>query len=228
MFPEARMARTRILLALGLAAPLLATGCALNAPPSPPPPMARPAAFIPLGLGASYLGSDLIGGHKARAAKMKAAKIRPLAASAAAGYMARAERELRAQTAGIGVDVIRLGDNILIRVPAALTFNSASSEIRPQFDGTLTELARTLKQYDQSYVDVFAHTDTTGSEQFNLSLSQKRATAVAAFLGKRGVTRARIASKGLGEAAPLYPLDQTEDQQAANRRVEIRLVPYTG
>jgi flagellar motor protein MotB len=38
----------------------------------------------------------------------------------------------------------------------------------------------------------------------------------------------RIASKGLGETAPLYPNDQSEDQRAANRRVEIRLVPYRG
>ena len=219
------MARYRILVAIGLAAPLLATACATFAP-QPPPPMVRPAAFIPLGLGASYLGAEVIGGRKARAAKMRAAKIRPLTPTAAYGYMARAERELRAQTAGIGVDILRLGDSILIRVPASLTFNSNSAEVRPQFDGTLTELARTLKQFNQTYVDVFAHTDTTGSPQYNLALSQKRASAVGAFLGSRGVARARVASKGLGETAPLYPLDQSEGQRAANRRVEIRLVPY--
>ena len=44
---------------------------------SPPPPLVRPAAFTPLGLNAPYLYADVIGGHKARAAKMKAAKIRP-------------------------------------------------------------------------------------------------------------------------------------------------------
>jgi len=220
------MGRYRILLAFGFAAPLLATACALNAPA--PPPMARPAAFIPLGLGASYLGADVIGGRKARAAKMRAAKIRPLS-SDVGSYMARAERELRAQTAGIGVDILPIGDSsILIRVPAALTFNSNSADVRPQFAGTLTELARTLKQYNQAYVDVFAHTDTSGTPQANLALSQKRASAVATFLGSRGVTRARIASKGLGETAPLYPDDQSEDQRAANRRVEIRLVPYRG
>ena len=190
--------------------------------------MARPAAFIPLGLGASYLGADVIGGRKSRATKMRAAKIKPLSSAEAAAYMARAARELQAQTAGIGVDVLRLGDSLLIRVPAALTFNSNSAEVRPQFAGTLTELARTLKQYNRTYVDVFAHTDTSGSPQGNLALSQKRATAVATFLGGRGVARARIASKGLGETAPLYPLDQTEEQRAANRRVEIRLVAYRG
>jgi outer membrane protein OmpA-like peptidoglycan-associated protein len=208
-----------------IAASFLATGCATS---PPPPPLVRPASFTPLGLGAGYLSADVIGGRKARAAKMKAAKIKPLTAGGAYTYMADAERELRAQTAGIGVDVLRLGDSILIRVPAALTFNSNSADVRPQFAGTLTELARTLKQFNQSYVDVYAHTDTTGTPQGNLALSQKRATAVAAFLGGRGVARARIASKGLGESAPLYAVDQTEDQRAANRRVEIRLVPYRG
>jgi outer membrane protein OmpA-like peptidoglycan-associated protein len=221
------MRRFRVLLAGALAASFLTTGCATsNAPP--PPPMVRPASFIALGLSAGYLSADVIGGRKARAAKMKAAKIKPLTSAAAYGYIARADAELRAQTAGIGVDVLRIGDGILIRVPAALTFNSNSAEVRPQFAGTLTELARTLKQFNQTYVDVYAHTDTTGTPQANLALSQKRATAVAAFLGGRGVARARIASRGLGEASPLYANDVTEDQRAANRRVEIRLVPYRG
>jgi outer membrane protein OmpA-like peptidoglycan-associated protein len=221
------MRRISVLLAPTIVAVLLSAGCSTG-PSVPPPPLVRPAAFTPLGLGAGYLSADVISGRKARAAKMKAAKIRPLTSGGAYGYMAQAERELRAQTAGIGVDVLRLGDGILIRVPAALTFNSNSAEVRPQFAGTLTELARTLKQFNQSYVDVYAHTDTTGTPQANLALSQRRATAVAAFLGGRGVARVRIASTGLGEAAPLYAVDQTEDQRAANRRVEIRLVPYRG
>jgi outer membrane protein OmpA-like peptidoglycan-associated protein len=195
---------------------------------APPPPLPRPAAFIPLGLGAAYVSGDVIGGHKARAAKMKGAKIRPLGPTAAADYLARADRELRAQTAGIGVDVIRVGDGILIRIPAALTFDSNSAAIRPQFDATLNEVARTVKVFNQTYVDVFAHTDTSGSAEYNASLSQKRANAVAAFLGSHGVARARIASKGLGETVPLYPLEQSESQRAANRRVEIRLVAYRG
>jgi outer membrane protein OmpA-like peptidoglycan-associated protein len=188
----------------------------------------RPAIFTALGLSAAYLNGDVIGGRAARAAKMRAAKIRPLGPAAAAAYMARAEQQLRVQTAGIGIDVIRLGDGILIRVPAALTFDPGSAVVKPQIAGTLTELARTLKVFNQTYVDVLAHTDTSGTPQVNLALSQKRATAAAAFLSSRGVAKARVASRGLGEAAPLYNPDTTPDQQAANRRVEIRLVPYRG
>lgn len=216
-------------LALGMVAALLTvSGCAMNplAPPPPPPPIVRPAIFTALGLSAVYLNGDIIGGRKARAAKMRSAGIRPLGPAALGAYMSRAEQEFRTQTAGIGIDVIRLGDGLLVRIPAALTFNSNSSEIRPQFDATLLEVARTVKKYNQTYVDVYAHTDTTGSPEYNLALSQKRATAVGAFLSGHGVARARIAAKGYGEAAPLYNPDPTEDQQAANRRVEIRLVPF--
>ena len=221
------MSRFRILIALGLCAPIFAAaGCSMGSAPPPPPTVARPSAFIPLGLGASYLASGAIGGQAARAAKMRAAKIRPLTSAAASDYVARAERDLRSQTVGIGVDVIRVGNGLLIRIPATLTFDSGSSTIKPQFDATLSEVARTLKAYNQSMVDVLAHTDTTGSPEHNLALSQKRATAVAAFLAARGVARARIATKGMGEAAPLYSPDDTETERAANRRVEIRLIPY--
>jgi outer membrane protein OmpA-like peptidoglycan-associated protein len=192
------------------------------------PPPVRPAAFTALGVTAAYLNGDVIGGSRARSAKMRAAKIRPLNPAMAPSYMYRAAQELRSQTAGIGIDVIQLPDGVLIRVPAIMTFDPGSAAIKPQIDATLRELARTLKTYDQTYVDVLAHTDLSGSPQGNLALSQKRAAAAAAFLGSRGVAKARIASRGLGEAAPLYPVETSEADKAANRRIEIRLVPYRG
>jgi outer membrane protein OmpA-like peptidoglycan-associated protein len=204
---------------------LTALAACSTAPP-PAPVIPRPAEFTPLGLGAAYLSGDVISGRKARAAKLRAAKIKPLTASGAAQYLASMDNELRAQTAGIGVDVLRVGDSILIRIPASLTFDSGSSTVKPQFDATLKEVARTVRTRNQSFVDVLAHTDTSGSPQVNLALSQKRASAVATYLSGHGVAKARIASKGYGETAPLYNPDVTEDQKAANRRVEIRLVPY--
>jgi outer membrane protein OmpA-like peptidoglycan-associated protein len=193
-----------------------------------PPPMMRPAAFTPLGVGAPYLSGDVIGGRRARAAKMRAAKASVLSPYAAASYMANLDRELRQQTAGIGLDVLRLGNSIVIRVPATFTFDPGSAVVKPQTDATLLEIARTVKTNKQTYVDVLAHTDTTGTPQGNQALSEKRAAAVAAYLAKHGVGRARLASRGYGESLPLYNPDVTETQKAANRRIEIRLVPYTG
>ena len=85
--------------------------------------------------------------------------------AAVGGYMYRAEQELRSQTAGIGIDVVRLPDGILVRVPAVMTFDPGSAAIKPQIDATLTEVARTLKTFNQTYVDVLAHSDTSGTRQ---------------------------------------------------------------
>lgn len=194
----------------------------------PPAPIVRAAAFIPLGINAPYLYGDVIGGRKSRSAKMRAAKIHPLRPGLAPSYMATLDSELRQQTAGIGLDVLNLGNMIVIRIPAALTFDEGSSAVKPEFDATLHEIARTVKTRSQTYVDVFAHTDLSGTPQVNQALSDKRAAAVASYLASHGVSRARIASRGLGETAPLYNPETSDAQKAANRRVEIRLVPYTG
>lgn len=202
---------------------ILASACSTG---GPPPVVAPPANFVPLGLGAPYLSGDVVSGRKARTTKMRAAKIRALTHATAPSYMANLEGELRRQTAGIGLDVLRVGESLVIRIPAALTFDPGSAVVKPQFDATLLEIARTVKTQNQTFVDVLAHTDTSGTPQVNQALSQKRASAVASYLSRHGVSSARIASKGYGETAPLYNPDVTEQQKAANRRVEIRLVPF--
>jgi outer membrane protein OmpA-like peptidoglycan-associated protein len=169
---------------------------------------------------------DVIGGYRARAAKMRAAKIRPLRPAEVPVYMANLETELRQQTAGIGLDVLNVGGSIVIRIPATFTFDEGSAAVKATTDATLLEIARTVKTRNRTFVDVLAHTDTTGSPEVNKALSQRRAAAVASYLAGHGVSRARIASEGLGESAPLYNPEQNDTQRAANRRIEIRLVPY--
>src|SRR5437763_8313938 len=212
----------RSLKAVFLSCSLLAVaGCET----APPPPVVRPAAFIPLGVGAAYLNADVIGGYRARAAKMRAAKIRALSPAAVPGYMADLDRELRQQTAGIGLDVLNLGNSIVIRIPATFTFDPGSAAVKPQTDATLLEIARTVKTRKQAFVVVLAHNDTTGDPQGNQALSDKRAAAVAAYLAGHGVARARIASRGLGAAAPMYHHDLTDTQTDAKRRRAPRLTP---
>jgi outer membrane protein OmpA-like peptidoglycan-associated protein len=171
---------------------------------------------------------DVIGGYRARAAKMRAAKIRPLTPAEVPAYMADLETELRRQTAGIGLDVLNVGGAIVIRIPAAFTFDEGSATVKGTTDATLLEISRTVKTRNRTFVDVLAHTDLTGSPQVNQALSDRRAAAVASYLAGHGVSRARIASKGLGETAPLYNPELSDTQRAANRRIEIRLVPYRG
>jgi outer membrane protein OmpA-like peptidoglycan-associated protein len=193
-----------------------------------PPPVVVPASFQPLGVSAPYLLSDVIGGQKARAAKMRATKIRPLTPYEVGPYMADLDAELRRQTAGIGLDVLQVGGSIVIRIPATFTFDPGSAAVKATTDATLLEIARTVKTRNRTFVDVLAHTDTSGSPQTNAALSEKRAAAVATYLAGHGVAKARIASRGYGESAPLYNPEADETQKAGNRRIEIRLVPYRG
>lgn len=191
-----------------------------------PPPAPVPASFTPLGVSAPYLMGDVIGGYRARAAKMRAAKIRPLTPGEVPAYMADLETQLRQQTAGIGLDVLNVGGSIIIRIPAAFTFEEGSATVKGTTDATLLEISRTVKTRNRTFVDVLAHTDMTGSPQINQALSDRRAAAVATYLAGHGVSKARIASRGLGESAPLYNPEANDTQRAANRRIEIRLVPY--
>jgi outer membrane protein OmpA-like peptidoglycan-associated protein len=207
----------------------LIIGCgiaAITACQTAPPPMAVPASFTPRGITAPYLMGEVIGGYKARSAKMRAAKIKPLTPYEIAPYMADLDSELRRQTAGIGLDVLQVGGSIIVRIPATFTFDTGSASVKATTDATLLEIARTVKTRNRTFVDVLAHTDTTGSPEGNKALSDKRAAAVATYLANHGVTKARIASRGLGETAPLYNPETSETQKAANRRIEIRLVPY--
>ncbi|HKP33267.1 MAG TPA: OmpA family protein [Sphingomicrobium sp.] len=217
------MVSNRTFKALVIGAALAAIAACRSAPP---PPVVVPAAFRPLGTSAPYLLGDVIGGHKTRAAKMRAAKIRPLGPTEVGAYMMELDSELRRQTAGIGLDVLQVGGSIVVRIPATFTFDTGSAAVKATTDATLLEIARTVKTRNRTFVDVLAHTDSTGSPQTNQALSDKRAAAVASYLAGHGVAKARIASKGLGETTPLYNPETTETQRAANRRIEIRLVPY--
>lgn len=206
-----------ILTLLGSALLAATAGCS-SSPGRYVAPIATPVAAP------AYVQAEVIGGYEARAKKARAAKVKALGADSVADFVSRAEIDLRRQTAGTGVDVIRSGERILLRVPANLTFDSGKADIKPQAYSTLTEIALTLKRFDQSLVDVLGHTDSTGAEPTNLTLSQRRADAVAAYLRNRGVGAGRIAAKGFGEAHPIAD-NGNDEGRAANRRVEIRVVP---
>jgi outer membrane protein OmpA-like peptidoglycan-associated protein len=175
-----------------------------------------------LGTGAGAL----VGGSRNRTEMIVGAGIGALAGGAAGAYMDKQERELRAKTAGTDVQVVRQGDEILLNIPSGITFATNSYSIAPQFQTTLNDVASTLATYNQTYIDVYGHTDSTGSDAINLPLSRNRAEAVANYLAGRGVTRARIGTQGFGSSQPIASNDTVEGRQQ-NRRVEIKIVPLT-
>jgi outer membrane protein OmpA-like peptidoglycan-associated protein len=173
-----------------------------------------------------YLLGDLIGGKSDRTEKILGAGIGAVAGAGVGYYMDEQEKKLRQQTAGTGVNVIREGDNLVLDMPSGITFGVDSSTVQPGFQATLDKVATTLTQYEKTYVDVMGHTDSTGSDAYNQSLSERRASSVSSYLTSRGVQSARLATKGYGESQPKAS-NIDEAGRAANRRVEIRLVPVT-
>ena len=161
---------------------------------------------------------------------MRAAKIAPLSPAAAPAYLGELEGELRRQTAGIGLDVLRVGNSIVIRIPAALTFDANSAAVKPQFDATLREIARTVKTRNQTYRRCLRAQRPVGLGQVQSgAVGQARGGGRAPILSRHGVAKARIASRGLRRDARRSTIPETsETEKAANRRVEIRLVPYPG
>lgn len=176
------------------------------------------------GVVGGYLLGDILGGRNDRTAKIVGAGLGGLAGAGIGYYMDEQEKKLREQTAGTGVDVTREGDNLILNMPSNVTFAVDSSAIQPNFQETLGGVANTLSQYEKSYVDIFGHTDSTGSDAYNQSLSERRASSVANFLSNSGVQRARLATQGFGESQPVAT-NSTEEGRAANRRVEIKIVP---
>jgi outer membrane protein OmpA-like peptidoglycan-associated protein len=171
---------------------------------------------------------DLVGGRSDRTAKIIGAGVGAIAGGAASAYMDRQEADLRRQTAGTGVDVIRQGDDLILRMPSGITFPVDSYAIQPQFQSTLDQVGQTLTSYSSTYIDVLGHTDSTGSDAYNQTLSERRAQSVADYLSMRGVAPARIGVRGFGETQPIASND-TEGGPAQDRPVgvEIKLVPVT-
>ena len=173
-----------------------------------------------------YLLGDIVGGRNDRTEKLLGAGIGGLAGAGIGAYMDKQERDLRARTAGTDVQVTRQGDNLVLNIPSGITFAYDSANVQPQFQRTLDQVAETLAQYNETYIDVYGHTDSTGSDAYNQDLSERRAGSVASYLESRGVQSARIGTRGFGETQPIASND-TDAGRAANRRVEIKIVPIT-
>jgi outer membrane protein OmpA-like peptidoglycan-associated protein len=207
-----------------IAATMVATAACTTNPYTGQREISRTAVGAVLGAGAGYLAGDIVGGRNDRAERIIGTGIGALAGGAIGAYMDRQEAQLRRQTAGTGVDIIRQGDELLLRMPSGITFDFDSFAVRPEFRATLDQVAQTLVSHPQTYVDVLGHTDSVGTAAYNQRLSEQRARAVADHLSARGVNPARVAIRGYGLTMPIASND-TDAGRAQNRRVEVKIVP---
>lgn len=121
-----------------------------------------------------------------------------------------------------GAQVERVGEGIKITFDSGLMFDIDSYNLKPSTRENLAELSKTLKKYDDTNVLIEGHTDNTGAQDHNLSLSDRRAESVAAFLKDKGVKGKRITTEGYGEGQPIASNNTTDGRQQ-NRRVEVAI-----
>lgn len=216
--------KTRIIVAVTVAS--LGVAACVTDPNTGQQGMTRAGGGALAGAGAGALLGALLGGRNNRAEVLIGTGIGAIAGASIGGYMDKQERELRARTAGTGIEVERQGDDINLKLPSGITFDFNSASVKPEFRPALNQVAQTLASYQSTFVDISGHTDSVGTVEINQRLSEQRAQSVADYLSYQGVARPRIATRGFGKSMPIASND-TEEGRAQNRRVEIKLSPVT-
>ena len=219
------MMKPRLFVSVAAAASLLTVSACVTDPNTGQRKVSRAAIG---GVGGTVLGGLLGGVIGGRAGRIIGAGLGGVAGGVVGYRMDQQIRQLREATAGSGVDVTETdnGSAILVNLPDGVTFDVGSYSLKPEFRATLDSVAQNLVQNPSSLIDVYGHTDSTGSDAYNQTLSENRARTVANYLASKGVSAARVRSQGFGESMPIAD-NATEDGRRRNRRVEIKIVPIS-
>lgn len=118
--------------------------------------------------------------------------------------------------------VERVGEGINVTFNSGVLFGFDKSDLTSQAQSNIQELANVLNKYPDTQVRVEGHTDDTGADAYNYSLSERRAKAVANYLVSRGVASSRVQTFWYGETQPKVAND-SEANRAQNRRVEFAI-----
>jgi outer membrane protein OmpA-like peptidoglycan-associated protein len=116
--------------------------------------------------------------------------------------------------------VYRVGEGIIVEFNDNILFGFDQSTLNENSKLNLNQLVAVLNKYPDTNIEVQGHTDNTGTNTYNMSLSKRRASAVTTYIKNLGIASNRTSTKGYGETAPNYDND-TEENRAKNRRVEF-------
>lgn len=179
-------------------------------------------------LGGAVIGAltNTSSGKQAAKNALLGAGIGALAGGGVGYYMDQQEAKLRQRLQGSGVSVTRVGNNIILNMPGNVTFATDSADISSSFYRVLDDVALVFDEFKKTYVNVDGHTDNTGSNAYNMDLSQRRSSSVAAYFISRDIMPQRLIVQGYGENRPIAGNDTVQGRQL-NRRVEIQISPLT-
>jgi len=139
-------------------------------------------------------------------------------------YFDQQEAALREELLNSGVQVRRVGENELQLIMAhGIGFDTARYNLSGSIYQTLNAVAKILNEYPKSSLRIIGHTDSVGSSESNLTLSERRAESVGDYLIRQNVKSGRLSTSGYGERRPIAT-NGTAAGRAANRRVEINIL----
>jgi len=169
------------------------------------------------------LGALLNGGRGAAWGAGIGAVVGGAAGALIGNKMDKQKKELE-QIQNAKVESVNDGQAIKVTFDSGILFATNSSTLNQASINALTQFANSLKTNPDTNVEIFGHTDSTGSDQINIPLSQQRAGSVQNYLMGQGILSSRMTSQGMGSSQPVAD-NSTVDGRSQNRRVEIYILP---
>lgn len=193
------MSRTPLIV-LGLVAALVASACG----GSTPEPEVAPAPAVGPDTAAERMAREAAAAEEERRRREEAERIQRQREADSLAALARAGEEVRAMLATM------------------VHFDYDRAEIRPDDAASLDAKVSILQANPNLTIRVHGHCDERGSDEYNLALGNRRATAVKQYLVNRGIDGGRIATQSWGEERPIAQ-GMSEDAWAQNRRAEFEI-----
>lgn len=168
-----------------------------------------------------------IAGNQSKSDKGKyvGAVVGAIAGGAVGHYMdkqrAELEKKLKAETEAKELQITKLSDDTLkIGIASDASFDVNAAQLKPQALTTFTKISNVLKDYDKTVIHIVGHTDSSGADSYNQSLSERRAASVASYMTSQGLDATRVREEGRGEREPIAS-NSTKEGQTQNRRVDV-------
>lgn len=183
----------------------------------------KTAKGVVIGAAAGAVAGGLIGkkGGNTVTGAILGAAVGGVAGAAIGRYMDRQSTKLEREL-GEDATVERVGEGIHITFESGILFDVSKADLKGVAKENLTKLASTLKEYPDTIVLIEGHTDSSGSDEFNQKLSERRAGSVSSYLQGQSIGLSRLQTKGYGESQPIAS-NETAAGKQQNRRVELAI-----
>ena len=185
--------------------------------------MSRRDKGVAIGAGAGAVVGAAIGGQSDNTAlgAILGAAVGGAAGGVIGNYMDKQAEEMEQDLEGATIE--RVGEGIKITFDSGILFDVDKSDLRPAAKQNLEDLAEILNKYEDTNILIEGHTDSDGSESYNLALSERRARSVSSYLAMQEVSSSRMTITWYGEAQPVADNSTPEGKQM-NRRVEVAIM----